>query len=305
MRQVDPTLELVACGSSKPTMPTFAEWERVVLSHTYEHVDYISCHAYYEELDGDLKSFLASGANMDEFIVSLIATIDHVKAALKSKRTINISFDEWNVWYNKRWHTEDKPKNATEWRVAPRLLEDQYSVADAVVFGSLLISLLRHADRVTSASLAQLVNVIAPIMTEPNGPAWRQTIFYPFAEASRLAAGVVLRLNLTSDTYDTDMYGSVNRVDAIATHDAETGAVAVFLVNRGVDEEAEVTLHLGPLLEGKTVSASTIADGDVYAANSLEEPERVVPQVNERVTVQGGLVTIVLPAVSWTTLTIS
>lgn len=305
MRQMDPTLELVACGSSKPTMPTFAEWERVVLHHTYQHVDYISCHAYYEELEGDLKSFLASGANMDDFIVSLIATIDHVKAALKSDKTINISFDEWNVWYNKRWHTEDKPRNATDWHYAPRLLEDRYSVADAVVFGSLLISLLRHADRVTSASLAQLVNVIAPIMTEPNGPAWRQTIFYPFAEASRLATGQVLRLNLSSDTYDTDMYGSVDLVDAIATHDPESGALAVFLVNRGVEEEAEVTLDLGSLLEGRTVAASTLADDDVYAANSLETPDRVVPQPNERVSVEAGRLTIVLPAVSWTTLTVS
>ncbi|MFU8945423.1 alpha-N-arabinofuranosidase [Mycetocola zhadangensis] len=304
MRQMDPTLELVACGSSKPTMPTFAEWERVVLHHTYQHVDYISCHAYYEELDGDLDSFLASGANMDEFIVSLIATIDHVKAVLKSDKTINISFDEWNVWYNKRWHTEDKPRNATDWRYAPRLLEDQYSVADAVVFGSLLISLLRHADRVTSASLAQLVNVIAPIMTEPGGPAWKQTIFYPFAEASRFATGNVLRLNLSSDTYETKMYGTVDRVDAIATHDPESGALSVFLVNRGADESAEVTLDLGNLLEGRSVQATTIADDDVYATNTLDQPDRVVPQMNENVTVKDGTVAIVLPAVSWTTLTI-
>ena len=286
-------------------MPTFAEWERVVLHHTYEHVDFISCHAYYEELDGDLHSFLASGANMDEFISSLVATIDHVKAVLKSEKTVNISFDEWNVWYNRRWHTEDKPKNATDWHYAPRILEDQYSVADAVVFGSLLISLIRHADRVTSASLAQLVNVIAPIMTEPDGPAWRQTIFYPFAEASRLATGDVLRLNISSDTYTTEKYGAVNRVDAIATHSPENGAVAVFLVNRGVDEEATVTLDVGTLAEGKTIQATTLSDTDVYAVNSLENPERVVPQVNEQVMIEDGKLTIVLPAVSWTTLTIS
>jgi len=170
MRQLDPSLELVVCGSSNAQMPTFGEWERVVLTHTYEDVDYVSCHAYYEEKNGDLTSFLASAVDMDGFIESVVATADHVKAVNGSDKTINISFDEWNVWYIDRYSQVDRIEGIDNWPVAPRLLEDAYSVADAVVFGSLLISLLKHADRVTSASLAQLVNVIAPVMTEPAGP---------------------------------------------------------------------------------------------------------------------------------------
>ena len=169
MRQVDPDLELVVCGSSGAGMPTFGEWERVVLEETYDDVDYISCHAYYEPIDGDFGSFLASAVNMDRFIESVVATADHVKALKRSDKTINISFDEWNVWYQSRYNDVDRITDVEAWPVAPRLLEDAYSVMDAVVFGNLLISLLRHADRVTSASLAQLVNVIAPIMTEPGG----------------------------------------------------------------------------------------------------------------------------------------
>ncbi|MCU1530200.1 MAG: alpha-L-arabinofuranosidase, partial [Frondihabitans sp.] len=232
MRLVDPDLTLVACGSSGSAMPTFGTWEREVLEETYDDVDLISMHAYYWEENGDLASFLAAGVEMDHFIDDVVASVDHVRAAKKRSKRINISFDEWNVWYLDRYHEVDKIEGLDNWPVAPRLLEDAYSVADAVVFGNLLISLLKHADRVTSASLAQLVNVIAPIMTEPGGPAWRQTTFFPFALTSRLAKGSTLEVKLTSDTYTTDVYGEVPLVDAVATHDETTGRTSVFLVNR-------------------------------------------------------------------------
>ena len=247
LRQVDPSLELVVCGSSSAHMPTFGEWERVVLTHTYDDVDYISCHAYYEEKNGDLGSFLASAVDMDHFIESVVATADHVKAVNGSSKTIDISFDEWNVWYIDRYHGVDKIEGVDNWPVAPRLLEDAYSVADAVVFGNLMISLLKHADRVTSASLAQLVNVIAPIMTEPGGIAWKQTTYFPFAITSRLAQGRALELKLDAPTYSTEVYGEVPLVDAVATHDDETGRSAVFLVNRSQTEAITVTVDIGGL----------------------------------------------------------
>ena len=177
MRQMDPNLELVACGSSNRSMPTFGTWERVVLEHTYHDVDFISGHAYYQERDGDRGNFLASAVDMDAFIEAVITTADSVRAELRSERTIDISFDEWNVWYSDRFHESGKITDT--WPYAPRLLEDQYCVTDAVVVGSLLICLLKHADRVKAACLAQLVNVIAPIMTEPGGPAWRPDHLFP------------------------------------------------------------------------------------------------------------------------------
>ncbi len=305
MRQIDPSIELVACGSSSAHMPTFGEWERVVLSHTYDDVDYISCHAYYEEKNGDLASFLASAVDMDHFIESVIATADHVKAVRGSSKTINISFDEWNVWYISRFENVDKIQGLDNWPVAPRLLEDCYSVADAVVFGNLLISLLKHADRVTSASLAQLVNVIAPIMTEPGGPAWRQTTFFPFSITSALAHGSVLELKLDAGTYETGEYGVVPLVDAVATHDDTTGATAVFLVNRSQTEETTVSIDIAALDAFHRVDAQSLYDTDVYAKNTLEEPERVTMKPNTSATLDGGVVTITLPPVSWTAVTLA
>jgi alpha-N-arabinofuranosidase len=299
MRSFDPSLELVVCGSSSASMPTFGEWERTVLTHTYDEVDYISCHAYYEDT-GDRASFLASGVDMDHFIESVAATADHVKAVRGSAKTINISFDEWNVWYNTRFENVDKIQGVDNWPVAPRLLEDVYSVTDAVVFGSLLISLLKHADRVTSASLAQLVNVIAPIMTEPGGGAWRQTTYFPFAATSKNARGSAIRVGIDAPSYETAKFGSVPIVDAVASHDAETGMKAVYVVNRSA-ESVELSIDFGELVS-MTAVARTLSDDDPDAANTLEDPLRVDLPINETLVVSGTGATIVLPPISWTEL---
>ncbi len=304
MRQVDPDLELVVCGSSSAQMPTFGTWERVVLEETYDDIDFISCHAYYEPHDDDYGSFLASAVNMDRFIDSVVATADHVKAVRGSEKTINISFDEWNVWYQSRYQEVDRITAVDEWPVAPRLLEDSYSVVDAVVFGNLLISLIRHADRVTAASLAQLVNVIAPIMTEPGGPAWRQTTFFPFASTSRLARGVTLELKLECPTYETAQYGEVPVVDAVATCDAESGETSVFLVNRSLEEEVTIDIDVRLLGKVEVRHVESLYDDDIHAANTLQEQERVGLRPNESARLEHGTVTITLPPVSWTALTL-
>jgi alpha-N-arabinofuranosidase len=305
MRQLDARIQLVVCGSSSSQMPTFGAWERTVLEHTYDDVDYISCHAYYEIKNGDLASFLASAVDMDRFIDSVVATADHVKTLKRSEKPINISFDEWNVWYNERFETVDKITGIDTWPVAPRLLEDTYTVADAVVVGNLLISLLRHADRVTAASLAQLVNVIAPIMTEPGGPAWRQTTFFPFATTSRLARGTSLEIALSTPQHHTTAHGDVDLVDAVATWDESTGACAVFLVNRAEHTPTRVDIDVARLGVSAITECTTLADQDPFASNTRVQPERVQPHDNTTATIAAGLVSLVLPPVSWTALALT
>jgi len=305
MRMIDPSISLVACGSSSAQMPTFGEWERVVLTHTYDDVDYISCHAYYEQFGDDTDSFLASAVDMDGFIEKVVATADHVGAVRGSSKKINISFDEWNVWYRERFEHVEKIEGIDNWPIAPRLLEDVYSVLDAVVFGNLLISLLKHADRVTSASLAQLVNVIGPIMTEPGGPTWRQTTFFPFAITSRLAQGVALDLTIEAPTYDTKLYGEVPLVDAVATHDAETGRSAVFLVNRSRTDAITVEVDASSLGDVAIAETHLMADDDIHARNTLDDPERVAPGTNDSAVLEGGRLIVTLPPVSWTAIALA
>jgi len=299
MRQMQPDLELVACGSSNSQMPTFADWERVVLTEAYEQVDYISAHAYYWETDGDLASFLASAIDMDRFIESVVATADAVRAAGRHTKRIHLSFDEWNVWY-----INDTASQAPtdSWPVAPALLEDHYGVADAVVVGSLLISLLRHSDRVHTASLAQLVNVIAPIMTEPGGRVWKQTTFHPFALTSRHASGTVLDVRLDAPSHQTARFGDTPLVDAVATWDEATGAMTVFVVNRSVDEPMELEVVVRSASRLRLVEALTMAADDPYARSTADDDTTLAPRPNPTAHLADGRLHVDLPPVSWSML---
>ena len=294
MKMIDPELELVACGSSGTGIKTFAAWEATVLEATYDNVEDVSLHAYYEEIDGDRDSFLASAVDMEHYIESVVATCDHVRAKLKATKRIDLSFDEWNVWYQQR----PNPHAVQDWQQAPRLLEDVYTVTDAVVFGSMLIALLRHADRVTAASLAQLVNVIAPIMTEPGGRAWRQTTFFPFAQASTYGRGRVLRVDVDSPTYTTAKFGEVPLLHATAVIDDETGDVTVFAVNRGQTDALPLDIDLRGAAH--TVAEHLVlADSDPEATNTAQEPDRVVPHPATGTTVADGVLHAVLEPLSW------
>jgi alpha-N-arabinofuranosidase len=296
MRMVDPGLELVACGSSNSGMPTFAAWEAEVLEHCYDLVDYVSLHNYYDPLPLALPSFLASAVDLDRAIVSIIATADHAGARLKSRRRLRLSVDEWNVWHQSRFAGQDALDYTDE---DPALIEDVFDVADAVVVGSLLITLLRHADRVAIACQAQLVNVIAPILTRPGGPAWRQTIFHPFAQASRWARGEVLRVEPVVDHYPTPEYGDVPLVDATATWDEETGDLTVLAVNRSTTEAVDLDTVLRAFPEARLVQASALAADDTTLRNTEEAPDTVIPFPNPNAQVEDGHLRAQLPPVSW------
>jgi alpha-N-arabinofuranosidase len=276
-------------------MPTFGTWEATVLAETYDLVDYISLHSYYEQVDDDRDSFLASAVSLDRFIEAVVSTCDHVRAVGGHTKRINLSVDEWNVWFQSRFVGEEN----LDWAEAPRLIEDTYSVTDAVVVGDLLISLLRHADRVKIGCLAQLVNVIAPIRSEPGGPAWRQASFHPFALTSRHGRGAVLRAEATGPVYETRAHGDVPVLDATAVRDEESGTVTVFAVNRDQREELTLDLDLRAcpgLVTGEHVA---IHDSDPDAMNTADQPDRVTPRRLDDVKVADGRATAVLPALSW------
>ena len=296
MKWIDPTVELVAAGSSNADMPTFGGWERTVLEEAADVVDHISLHAYYEETDGDVDSFVASSVGLDRYIAEVAAIIDDVSPVGK---TIGISVDEWNVWYQSRFNDIDKqPLFDGDWAEHPRIIEDEYSVTDAVVVGSLLCSLLRNSDRVSMANLAQLVNVIAPIRSEPGGPAWRQTTFYPFALTSAAASGAVLRAVVDGDTISTAKYGEVGVLDAAVT--ATDGELALFLVNRSTTEGLSLSADLGvELLSSSAVSIHAPAGGDRFSSNTQTAPGTVVPVELDSVELDGTRLTAVLPPLSW------
>ncbi|WP_433274633.1 alpha-N-arabinofuranosidase [Pseudonocardia xinjiangensis] len=305
MRLVDPSIELVACGSSKYAMPTFGEWERVVLEETYDQVDYISAHAYYQEDDDGPHStgdFLASARDMDVFIEAVVATADAVRARGKHRKRIDISFDEWNVWYQTRHRATAIAKGESDWEVAPRVIEDEYSITDAVVVGTLLNSLLRHGDRVTVACQAQLVNVIGLLRSEPGGAAWKQPIAHPFEQVRRRATGEILAVRTRSDRYESPRFGDVDVVDAAGTWDAESGVVSLFLANRDQAESATVEVGVRGFGELRVQHAAVLAadEGqDRHTTNDEQHPDRVGMRPLDGVQIADGTAQLTLPPLSW------
>ena len=304
MTFIDPTIELVAAGSSNAEMPTFGEWERTVLRHTAGLVQHISLHAYYEETDGDPESFLASASALDRYIETVAEIIDDAGCGTDSAHPVGITVDEWNVWYQTRWNEVDKAAVLTgDWPRHPRLIEDTYSVTDAVVVGSLLNSLIRHSDRVSMANLAQLVNVIAPIRCEPDGPAWRQATFFPFQRAAALATGRVVVPTVEAPSLATRKHGENPVMDAVAIVTADD-VIRVFVTNRSLSDPAEVTMTLAAarLVATSSETLSIPAGGDRFTVNSAQaQPIGMTPLPRPTVTARNHTseVVVTLPALSW------
>lgn len=292
MKWTDPEIETVLCGSSNRGSKTFGKWEAESLEIAYDSVDYVSLHQYYDNKTDDVQSFLAKTLELDEFIYSIICTCDYVKAKKRSKKTINLSFDEWNVWY----HSNNAPFE--KWSMAPALLEDIYNFEDALMIGSMLITLLRHCDRIKIACLAQLVNVIAPIFTKTGGGAFEQTIFYPFMHLSNFGRGAALRPLIDCPKYDCKEFTDVPYLEAIATYDEEREEAVIFCVNKSLDESAVLTVNMLDFDGYKPVEFISMDGYDKKAENGFDAVT-VKPHKNELPEADGKTVTAELKPFSW------
>jgi alpha-L-arabinofuranosidase len=299
MRDVDPELTLIACGSSGPGMPTYLEWDREVLEQCYEYVDAISLHRYFEntpaETGGDSAKFLAMNLTMDKQIAEVAAVCDVVRGHKRSPKKLWLSFDEWNVWYHKRT-AEDMNGHHGE---APHLIEDVYTLEDALLVGGLVNSLLRNSDRVRVACLAQLINVIAPIMTNANG-LYRQTIFYPYSWGLQYARGAVLQLLIEkAQTYEVAGIGAVPYLDVVGTMNPADGSVALFVLNRDLSNAHQFELNWQDKGGGRLLAGLVLTGTDLKATNGFDAPSRVTPQAAEKPVTSGNRTRMEVPARSY------
>jgi alpha-N-arabinofuranosidase len=300
MKGIDPSIELVVCGSSGSGMPTFGDWEATVLDHCYENVDYISLHTYYGDHDHDSETFLANNLDMDRFITDVVSICDFVKAKKHSNKTIHLSFDEWNVWY----HSNEQDRKLERWTQAPHQLEDVYDFQDALLVGSMLITLLRHADRVKIACLAQLVNVIAPIMTSDTA-CWRQTTYYPYWLTAKYGRGTVLQTLVDAPTYENKKYGTVPCVDSVAVYHEDREEVVLFAVNKSLTEDIELTMPLRQFADFRVVEHVLLHHEDLYAVNTEDAPNTVAPIICDHSGVSAGQLHTTLPDKSWNMIRLS
>ena len=299
MHYVDPSLKLIACGSSGPQMPTYLEWDREVLEQCYDYVDGLSLHRYVgntkEETGGESSKYLAMNLSMEKQIAETLAVCDLVRGHKRSPKQLWLSFDEWNVWYRAR--TGDAVNGHEQ--AAPHLLEEMYNLEDALLVGGIVNSLLRNANRIKIACLAQLVNVIAPIFTNSKG-LFRQTIFYPYSWGLQFARGKVLDLLVDSPTYDVSDMGQVSYLDVAGTMNPDDGRISLFILNRDLNKPHVAEITWQDRTPGRVLNASVLTGDDLKAVNSFEAPQRVAPRQADKPTTNGGQTRLEVPARSYT-----
>jgi alpha-N-arabinofuranosidase len=297
MQYVDHSVKLIACGSSGPFMPTYLEWDREVLEQCYEYVDGLSLHRYMgndEHTGGNSSKFVAMNLTMDKQIAETLAVCDLVRGHKRSPKKLWLSFDEWNVWYRAR--SGDAVDGHRQ--QAPHLLEEIYNLEDALLVGGMLITLLRNADRVKIACLAQLINVIAPIMTNANG-LFRQTIFYPYSWALQYARGKVLNVVVEAPTYEVEKMDPVPYIDSIATV-ADDGKTSLFVLNRDLSKAREIEVVWEDKPGNQVLVSQVLTGDDLKAANGFDAPERVKPQALDKPSTTNGRTRFEVPARSYT-----
>jgi len=283
-------------------MPTYLDWDREVLEQCYEYVDALSLHRYVGNTEetggGDTEKYLAVNLTMDRQIEETLAVCDYVRGHQRSPKKLWLSFDEWNVWYRAR---RGDAVNGHR-KEAPHLLEEIYDLEDALVVGGMVNTLMRHADRVKIACLAQLVNVIAPIMTNSSG-LYRQTIYYPYSWGLHYGRGAVLDILLEGQsTYDVARMGPVPHLDIVATFDSSNGATSLFILNRDLNRARQFEIQWQGSGPGALENAWVLTGDDLKAVNGFEAPERVKPRAADKPSTGGGPTRVEVPAKSYTVL---
>ena len=292
MKWIDPSVELVVCGSSFRGISSYGAWELEVLEHAFDHVDYLSLHNYYSKPNNDLPGFLGWADHMDRFIEECITFADAAAAKRRSFKRIMLSFDEYNIM------TNTPRTQAARWQQAPVHHEDIYSFEDTLAFGGLLLALLNHADRVKIGCLAQVVNVIAPIMTVANGPAWRQGIFHPFAQVSQWGRGTVLRALVSGSVYDASNGQGFPHLKMSAVLQPKTGGITLFALNRSIDAPLDLTVDLRSF-GNLRVAAWDAIHGLPFDTTNGPDCEPIRPAPLTGATLSRQQLRAQLPAASW------
>jgi alpha-N-arabinofuranosidase len=217
-----------------------------------------------------------------------------VQAKNRSPKKVNISFDEFNTWHT----IVEEQRFEEKWRTAPPLLEDVYTMEDVLVLGGMLLSVLRHADRVEIACLSELVNCISHIRTRNGGGAWVMPPYYAFLHFSQYGRGTALHTAVDSPLYDSKEFTDAPYLDAQAVqHD--DGSIAVFAINRSAEEAMPFETELRGF-EGYTVKQHiVVSSDDPKDTNTENDPAHVQPKTAGNAVFEDGLVKAELEKLSW------
>lgn len=297
MKLQDPTIQTVLCGSSNNRMPTYPEWDRVALEIAWEKVDYHSIHYYAQNHENDTASYLALPIALEEYVDTVAATLRYAKAKRRSTHDVYLSWDEWQVWYKDR-------SGRGNWTEAPHLSEEIYNLEDALLVAQWLNVFLRKSDVLKVACVAQVVNIISWLHTRSDG-LLKQVSFYPFQLMSNLARGKALDLLVQSPQHETQRYGDVPHLDVSASYDETTGSQALFVVNRSQTDTVNTELIWQGGAPQRVTETWQLSGTDPKAANSWEQPDLITAKKLANSAVQDGKITLSLPPLSFTALSLA
>ena len=228
---------------------------------------------------------------------TLTGVLRYVKAKMRSKHDVYLSWDEWNVWYKDR-------SSHGNWTEAPHLSEEVYNLEDALVVAQWMNVFLRKSDVLKIACLAQIVNVISPITTTRDG-LLKHTTYYPIMLFSRMASGNALDVAVKAPLVETREFGDVPVLDVASSHNMETGTSAIFIVNRSQTDSVTVDVRWQALTPTRVTSAHQIAGTDPKAVNSFENPEHIVARSIKTPSISDSTMTLNLPPLSFTAIEVA
>ncbi len=296
MKILDPSIELIACGSAKSDMPTFPRWDLCVLEHVYGIADYLSLHQYYGGQQQGTAAFLAQSEDFESYIATIRSAIAVIRALRRSDKAMYISVDEWGVW-------AEPPESVTQevdqqpWQVAPAISEQIYTLEDALLFASMLMTMVRNADIVKIGCQSLITNISSCIMTRRGGEMWKQTTYYPFQMLARHARGTVLEVSGTHACYAVPASPQVPTLDVLAVWNRAEGEVAVFCVNRLDNAPAELSLQLQGFAPTEVAEFTTLT-GSAKQTNEADH-SAVIPRESDAACLRGGVLTASLPPLSF------
>jgi len=284
MKRVDLSIKLVSCG-----WDGLHDWDRIVLEILAPYVDYHSIHIYTGSDDHYLN--IAQVHQAERCIRATWALIQEVKYKQRLGHDIRIAYDEWNVWFRER--TDG--------------LEERYNLSDALAVATYLNIFQRHPREVGMANLAQLVNVIAPIFTSPEG-LFRQTIYWPLRLYAAHAQPISLDVWVASETFTAEIDPEDRQflaplmplpyLDVSATCDEAGETVTLFVVNRHAADDVEATIQFTDFKPMPAAQVYEVSGPDLNAVNDFGSEQ--VGVTEKQVTDAAAIFTYTFPAHSIT-----
>jgi alpha-N-arabinofuranosidase len=269
LKLLDQGISLVSCGQTGVD-----DWDRAVVDGLARYVDFHSIHLYTGS--SDYWSNVLAPHFAERALAAAGALIDRARYQQRIDHEISVAYDEWNVWYR----TDDGR------------LEESYNLADALAVATYLNVFVRGCRTVRMANLAQLVNVIAPIVTSPDGM-FLQSIYHPFRLMAAASRDVAVTTFVDSGThahtdppggrwtYRVADLGPFQLLDVAASRDAESRRLTISVVNRDPERTLATRIRLRDAAATGTMTVHEVNGSLPEAANSFAHPDDVSANISK------------------------